>query len=1061
MNFTVYKSSAGSGKTFTLVKEYLSIVLKNPANFKLILAITFTNKAAAEMKSRVLQSLELLAEYDSLNDKRKSKIKDMYTALINKGLNHNEIVRNSQITISNIIHYYNYFSIGTIDSFTHKIVKTFAFDLKMPLKFDVELDKQSLINQAVELLISNIGNDHDLTKFMLKFANSFVEDETKADIKNRLIKLAEILFDEDSQEYLKTLQNLNFNDFSKIIDEISNKKKNIENNIANYAKDCLELISSANIDINSFYQKKSGLGEYLKKISTKKINKPNSYVKETLEADKWYSNATPENEKANIDSIKNQLQEKAAYVVSYIYNNYDNYIFIEETLKNIYSLSLLNELKKILVQISHYDNVVHISEFAKSINEIINNEPIPFIYERIGERYKHFLIDEFQDTSVLQWQNLLPLIDNSLSENNFNMIVGDGKQAIYRFRNGEVEQFALLPHIYRKEEFKYINDRENSLIRNYKEENLITNYRSKSKIVEFNNLFFEFMVKNLNLDFITKVYNNHYQEFRPSNEGGGVLINFIDYQNKNKYWDCTFEEILKCIEKQISDGFQYKDITILCLSNSQAYYIANYLNDKSVKVISGDSLLLIASSKVRLIVALLKYMINSFDAINNANIIQLFYEIFHENNNDDFGNNILEISKNNNIFNLDDFFKKFNFDFKNLNLSVLSLYELCEKLITILNFDKEPNPYLMFFMDAVYNYSVKRNNTSEDFINWWDDKKNNLSLKNSSSINAVTVMTIHKSKGLEFPVVIYPFADQTPKKTKKYVWVKVNEDISTNLPYSLISLTKKTDEIESLPYYKEESDKSKLDLLNAVYVALTRASERLFIFTRNFDKIEDSKNNNSSFNLSKMLKKFAENAKIDKIDDKIYCFGNFSSKSETLESKNLLSLELKSYAADSINKKMNISKISPDYWNAQNPEMYRNFGSNIHEILAKSDSSDEIPKLIDSYVNSGKINITEKNNYADILSKLFHNPTFQSIVKSSIFDIKEAEIIQPDGKVIRPDRIIGNNENTYIIDYKTGNKSPNHIKQLENYKKAVIEMGYKNVKLLLVYIKDEPEVEIW
>jgi len=1071
MNFTVYKSSAGSGKTFTLVKEYLSIVLKNPLDFKHVLAITFTNKAAAEMKNRVLSNMQLLADFDNLDSKGKAKISDMYEALLNNGLKHNEIVQNSKKTLSYIIHNYNYFSLGTIDSFTHKIVKTFAFDLKLPLNFEVELEEQILIKQAIEILISNIGNDKVLTEFMLKYANSFVENETKVDIKYRLNELAKLLFREENIKYIKALQNLTLIDFAKIIEDFNSKKKYIENTVSTIAQSCLDLINSKNINPDSFFQKKNGLVTYLIKISRKNIIKPNSYVLNTINDNKWYSSSITESEMTSIDSIKDVLQLKVKSIIDIIKDNFSNYTIIINTLKKIYALSLLNEIQKILIQISNYDNIVHISEFSKSINEILNKEPIPFIYERVGERYKHFLIDEFQDTSILQWQNLIPLIDNSLSENNFNMIVGDGKQAIYRFRGGEVEQFSSLPEIYRKEEFNFTIEREHTLIRNYREKNLKTNYRSKSNIVEFNNSFFDFLVnKNPELfpdkfELIRKVYSEHNQDYKPSNIGGGVMIKFIPNENKKQYTEDTHKYVLSCIEKQISEGYQYSDITILCRSNSEAFHIANYLNDNSIKVISSESLLLTASTKVRLIIAIIKYYNNSSDAVNNANIIQLFSQIFSKTHNN-FGNYILEISKKNNISDLGEFFSIFGF--KPIKFLGLSLYELCEKIIENLNFTNEVDSYLIFFMDVVYNYSLKRNNSPEDFINWWNEKKDSLSLKSSSGLNAVNIMTIHKSKGLEFPVVIYPFADTSKNGfTKKYMWIKVKKEISENLQYSLVELNSDIKETEFNEYYEEEKNKTKLDILNVVYVALTRASERMFIFTslthpKPQQKNDENSNKTISFNLSQLFKSYADKSNLEKTDENTYIYGDFSPKAVTQKSGKELSIEFENNGTkNNINKKLNISKIAPEVWDAKNPDQLRNLGTIIHDILAKANNIEEIKNFLDFYIKNNKISISEKEKYLSILLKLSNNNTFKELLKNSTLDLKEQEIITPDANVIRPDRIVVNKYNTIIIDYKTGNKNENHIKQLELYKNIISKMGFNNIKLFLVYLKEEPEIEIW
>ena len=491
MNFTVYKSSAGSGKTYTLVREYLKLVLTEPHKFRHILAITFTNKAANEMKQRIINSLKEISDFSSFSGS--IAVKFMLPELEKEtGLDRNSISENAGKVLELILHNYSDFAICTIDSFVHRIIRSFAFDLHLPLNFEVEVDTDDLIAKVIDILISNVGTDEKLTRMLINFTQSKTDDEKSWHIENDLTEIAKILTKEDGQIHIEKLKKLNLDDFSQINRQVNTIIRRFENTLTDYAKDADNLIKSKGIPHQAFYRGSSGICKYFEYLVNKRFDKvlPNSYVIKTIEEDKWYSGKANTNEKAAIDEIKENIRLAYERITEYIDKHYPKYVILNEIRKNLYPVAVLNEIEKVMDDYKSENNIVLISEFNKRIADIVLSEPVPFIYERLGEKYKHFLIDEFQDTSVLQWLNLLPLIDNSLSEGNFNMVVGDGKQAIYRWRSGEVEQFAKLPKIYKKKDDPVLIQREQSLERNYQPEVLEHNYRSKAEIVNFNNDFF-------------------------------------------------------------------------------------------------------------------------------------------------------------------------------------------------------------------------------------------------------------------------------------------------------------------------------------------------------------------------------------------------------------------------------------------------------------------------------------------------------------------------------------------------------------------------------------------
>jgi len=497
-NFVVYKSSAGSGKTHTLVKEYLKLVIIQPSQYRSILAITFTNKAANEMKQRILNNLKEIADFG--NYSQSASVKYMLTDLITEtGLDKNLIAERASSILQSILHNYSDFAITTIDSFIHGIIRSFAFDLKLPVNFEVEMDTDDLIEKVIDLLLSKVGIEEDLTKILVDFTKSKTDDEKSWNIDRELKVFAKFLLNEDSQAHIQKLKNLTLKDFSNIYKKIKQSVSYFEETLKREAKSALDLISLKGISEAAFYRGKTGISSFFQYIVSNRFDKlqPNSYVLRTIEEDKWYSAKASQDEIKAISEIKDYLVGHYNNIIRFTEQHYNRYIILNQIKRNLYPMALLNEIEKVIDDYKAENNILLISEFNKKIAEIVLNEPVPFIYERTGEKYKHFLIDEFQDTSELQWLNLIPLLDNSLAEGNLIMIVGDGKQAIYRWRNGDVEQFARLPEIYKDKDTPLHQQREMNFKRQYDENILRKNYRSKNQIVRFNNEFFSFISQKL------------------------------------------------------------------------------------------------------------------------------------------------------------------------------------------------------------------------------------------------------------------------------------------------------------------------------------------------------------------------------------------------------------------------------------------------------------------------------------------------------------------------------------------------------------------------------------
>ncbi|MCX6295714.1 MAG: UvrD-helicase domain-containing protein [Bacteroidetes bacterium] len=1013
-NFTIYKSSAGSGKTFTLVKEYLALALNDPSEppqaYKHILAVTFTNKAAAEMKERIIKALKELSEedYSEVSSGTKTfllELKKHVKLNLYEKMDDAIIRKRAQNILTAILHNYSDFAIGTIDAFVHKVVRTFAFDLKIPMSFEIEMDDDKLLSQAIDLLIAQIGNDERLTKALVEFTESKTDDEKSWHIENDLKIFAKNLLNEEGAIYIEKLKHLSVDDFFEIKDILFSEIKLFETLVSNEAKKAFDLIKKAGLTNKDFYYGDKGIAAYFEKIGNGRVDyiSPNSYVITTAGEDKWYAGKISEETKTSIDGIKSILLDSFSAIQELKDKSYSNYILFSLINKNIYSLAVLNEIEKILSEYKAQNNILHISEFNKMIAKIVLNEPIPFIYERLGERYNNYLIDEFQDTSVLQFQNLLPLIDNSLASGHFTMLVGDGKQAIYRWRGGEVEQFAMLPRVFKHNDNPLVLEREEALIRNHNPKMLDKNYRSKREVIEFNNSIFKILSGKLNEKYQT-IYKGLEQGFNPENTGGFVQVEFIagakeEYRSQNKI------RTLELIQQLLKEEYALKDISILVRKNTDGSDIANYLTENGIKVISSDSLLLSNSVEINFLHSLLKYLSNTSDTIIQTEILE--YLLTSE-----IVSNTTLAETLQNRTGISAIIKNANIDFSVTKLSKMALYELCEELVRIFKLNATPNAYIQFFLDEVLNYSIKKNNNLNDFIDYWEEKKEKSSLVIPQGMDAVSIMTIHRSKGLEFPVVILPFSNSEVINGKKNLWIDLDNDKLPKLPSAIVPTNKDLLETQYAELYDEEKNKSLLDNLNVLYVGFTRAEERMYVFSG----MPGKKPENLS-SVSDMLAFYYQTTGEWEEGKSCYTFGEGSTHIKTNKKQETLNYELATFNSNSWRESVKMRAAAPSIWNTNMAEVKKDYGNVVHTALAKVKTAEDVLPALSSMCAEGLITDDEKELLTNTLSKIIKLPGLAPYFESNLVIKNEAEIVTSSGELYRPDRVvlIGKQANKIIL----------------------------------------------
>ena len=1045
-SFSIYDASAGSGKTYALVKEYLKIILVAPKNdaYRHILAITFTNKAVHEMKSRIVGSLSEFAK-DEPSSKAQDLMQDLAT---DTELSIIQIKTKSQQIIKHIIHNYAAFDISTIDKFTHKVIRAFAHDLNLPMTFEVTLDTENLLVEAVDAIIAQAGEDETLTKLLIDFTMEKTDDDKSWDISREILETGRLVLNENNRNEITHFQDKSIAEFVEIKNKLAKTCKALEKESVVFAEEALVLIEKNEIDTKSF-----SAGHFPKHLLSIQEGKFNPKNKTYHEFDDIKINKTAK-DRAIIETIIPDLLQ----LLDKVYKTFEKINFYKAFLKNITPLSLLNTVSNELAKIQGEQNVLSISEFNAIIHREIQNQPAPFIYERLGERYRHFFIDEFQDTSEMQWQNLIPLIDNALSgQDDFGvkgtlMIVGDPKQSIYRWRGGKAEQFIEL-----SKDQNPFNNPDKRL------EHLNKNYRSYSQIIKFNNDFFKLLSNEFEHPDYKDLYENHSHQKTNDKTGGYVNISFIpkvetaegDEEALDKT-DLYVLATLNTIQKSVQQGFQYKDIVILTRKRSQGIAIANYLTEQGIPLLSSETLMIQNATEVRLIIHLLKYLKNSSDLESKANFLQYLAQ----NSQDklpihDF------IAQGMALFQETDFenwLMSFDVSLSFQNIRKKSLYEAVETIIAKFLSPPETsvlskgvgNAYVQYFLDIVLERDIRNQAGISDFLSFWDKNAEKFSIPSPEGTNAVRIMTIHKSKGLEFPVVIFPFAEEDyNRKPKDKLWLNAEEQ-DFGLPKVLIDNSSAVEGFgeEAAEVYNQKKQEELLDNINVLYVALTRAEEQLYMISNMnlSSKGEVPKNNMCSF----FINYLENNGAFDK--NKLeYEFGNATKLSvakQHVDTSKTIPL-----VSEILNpKNIKIAQREALMWGTHQQEAIE-YGNVIHEILSFVKTKNDVDLAITKSIENGLITYAQKETVFNTINEIVNHSELEICFADGNEVLNEQAIIQKEGKTIKPDRmVLTKNKEVLLLDYKTGIHNVKYQQQLENYQTAIESMGYKVVKKALIYI---------
>lgn len=1029
----VYKSGAGSGKTFTLVKEYLRLALydetKLSFNYRRILAITFTNKAAAEMKTRVISTLNQIANDQGLPGMGKLLCEELQ-------ISEAELKKRATIVLSDMLHHYSDLSIGTIDSFTHKIVKTFAHDLHLPVNFNVELDTETFYNRVIATIFSKIGEDSYISHLLREYALNMATDNVAWDPEKQIQDFTRLLLKENASPYIERLKSMSVAEMETVRLQILDFIKHYRNTLTTLSKKAIALIDKNGLTDEDFYYKKSGPQNFFRKCLSMDI-KPEDIkskrLSEAISQGKW---AGKDGNIKAVEKIIPELNTIAGELLDFITAHQSYYSLCSLLDRQMYPLMLLKKIEEISQEQKQEERLVFISEFNQKISDIINNEPTPFIYERLGDRYRHYLLDEFQDTSTLQWHNILPLIDNSLAMGWYNLLVGDGKQSIYRWRNANVQQFARLPEIQQEDFNALVAEREGALKRNYEAKLLDRNYRSAKRVVDFNNDFFKFCSESLLDETMQSIYYRHAQKPENTADEGYVSIE-LGKVEADLVDNTVCEQTRLRIVNALKSGFSLRDIAILCRKNNHGNLIADYLVKQKIPVVSSDSLLLKNNLEVNTILSYLRYLSDRNDQISAASVVEY---LKHSNriNEEETHKALSEISKGVSLFRV---LEGFNIKIDEDTISLNNLFDHCLQIVTILNLTESAFPYIRFFLDEVNEFLVLKNSNLSAFFEWWKNKSRNASMVIPETTDAVRIMTIHASKGLEFPVVIVPYCNWQFYRADNS-WVNI-EDPTLKLPVSVVSLSKKAASSGFDKELQKEEQEQKLDNLNLLYVAFTRAVERLHIISTG----SESQKTNTVFN---WIETYAK-THLQSVNEITFESGSMSGKTIAHSGTTLLPYFLEPLRFTGSNKNIHI-KASYKL-NNQEAEQAKEQGLLLHYLLSKLKTRLDLNNTIEEAVLQGIIGSEQKAPLLETLQKIISHPELETYFETGVNTKLEAELITATGELLRPDRIVFTPGATVIIDYKTGKENTErYINQLNKYENALRSMGQQHIKKILVYI---------
>ena len=1109
-HLTVYRASAGSGKTFTLAVEYISLLVKDPENYQHILAVTFTNKATQEMKMRILSQLYGIANSLQSSQQYFNKVKEktnMPDAVIRN---------NARAALTLLIHRYNNFRILTIDAFFQQVLRNLAHELGQTANLRVDLNNEEITEKAVDQMIESLEKGQPVLQWISTYINNSIEDDNGWNIIGKIKTFGTNIFKDFYKAHEANLkeQLSNADDFKVYETTLRKRRNDIRKTFNSKARSILNEIKNANLDIPSNYR--SGLYKYLTDSAIAPLtNKPlkAGVLKANESPQNWTSSKCAKADKQQIQTLAAEvLSAQLSELIAYNNDNWNEFQSIQLTLSHLSELRLLHAIADAVDNLTKDTNRFMLSNTQALLKELIADSDTPFIFERIGARLKHVMIDEFQDTSTIQWQNFQVLLANCMAQElSQNLIVGDIKQSVYRWRQGD---WGILNNIEKSFAHQKI-----------RLETLDYNYRSEKRIIDFNNAFWEQCVANTakevaqddaeKAEIVQKAYEDVAQKTHKTTENGFVKISL--YPSKSMK-EAVLEELIETIKELFNNGYGGKNqskIAILVRSKSNIQDIVNALLQSfgnEINIVSDEAFRLDASLSVNIIVSAMHLLTHPDDVLTRGKLVKLYnQEVLKKPLTDT--DLLVSINESNNI------------DTKNIDkkerrklateqqmaklnsqlppeyvanrelLLGLPIVDLVDKLFMLFGLDQleGQSSYICTLYDTLNDFLKDHTADIDDFINEWENSLSSKTIQ-SDEIEGIRIMTIHKSKGLEFDNVIIPFCNWEMEK-KGTLWCETKNKPAPYNKLPLLPIDFSRDKLIGTVFeddYKEEHFQNIVDNLNLLYVAFTRASKNLFVFglrqgKTTLDNIaKGTPPGNRSYAIELALRQVSEQLQgsslsfPDDIGSEIYFeYGTLVPETHEKEhavadnpflikpDKHIVSIATYPQAATFKQSNKSIEFVKGEDVDPSDRTRYIKIGNVLHQLFSTIYTTADIPTRLNELEQQGII-YNDEITSAQLRTRIedaITNPQVQEWFSKRWQLYNECTILEynkdtNEMEEHRPDRVMTDGKEFVVVDFKFGKEREEYKKQVQQYMEILIRMGHKKVSGYLWYVVKNNVVEV-
>lgn len=1071
---TIYKASAGSGKTFTLSVEYIKLLIKDPQSYRSTLAVTFTNKATEEMKLRILSQLygiwKLLPDSKSYIDKIKEDL----------DVTEEYMSERAGIALHNIVHNYSYFRIETIDSFFQSVLRNLARELDLTANLRIELNDYQIERNAVDELINSLDENSELLTWIMEYIRENMDDDKDWNVIGNIKRFGENIF----REYYKTnskklnerlLEEGFFKQYTTKLRQIRNEA---EVEMQNEAAQFFDALNHNGIEIDDLNNGKNGPAGYFIKIKkgiynntivTKRLQKVLDEGSESSWVKQKSSKETQDIVRELANSTLTPLVHHAEDVRQKNWYIYGSAVL---TLRHLNQLRLLNSIENKVRMMNVEQNRFLLSDTHTLLHSLIRDTDSPFIFEKIGNYLENIMIDEFQDTSTVQWQNFKVLLEECMShgEQQGNLIVGDVKQSIYRWRSGD---WRMLNNIER--EFPYLNSMLNVC-------SLDTNYRSSRRVITFNNAFFK---RASELEYadqksstpdtsspeqLKKAYSDVAQKVPSFRDNHGyVSINLLPNED---YRQQALQKTAEAVSLLLDSGANYSDIAILVRSNDIIQLIAEFFANElpDVKIVSDEAFRLDSSVSVNIIVNAMLWLTHPDNILAKAYIAKA-YQTYVLKKSEQETNKLLATAEG-----IDSALPCALIDKRN-DLLTMPIFELAEQIYTLFNIGniKGEDAYLYAFYDALTDFIANNTADIDSFVEEWNDSIAAKTIQ-ASAIDGIRIITIHQSKGLEFEHVVIPFCDWTLEKGNT-IWCTPQVEPYNELP--LIPVDFSASQMKGTIYefdYNEEHLQNCVDNLNLLYVAFTRAASSLFVIAQRGTPSSRSYIVEQAITDIKLEGSSLDGDPSDKKAELLFSYGELEIVETKAKKKsdNIFTPEVENMNVDMATfsnkvefKQSNKSRdfVADDDENTDDDDRkqmsYIKTGKILHYLFSTINTTDDIDTSLAQLEMDGLIEESDTNikRLRDMLHKRFSNRQVADWFSSRWTLFNECTILDYDAatdtvREHRPDRVMKDEKTgeVVIVDFKFGSPRPEYVEQVNRYKALTQNMGYPNVKGYLWFV---------